>query len=309
MRVTLLASLVVVLFVAACSKPSSGKAPHMILGVSVLRISLPVFVAAQHGLFAKHGLEVELKPFETAQPLADDLAAGRLDAAGYVAFPILFGGAAPPRAKVLTAVVEDASHPITYLLTKKGSGLHGVAALKGRRIGTLPTIAYRRWLEAILKHDGVSLDDVTIMPMAPALEVSALEHGGIDALFTGDPMATAALASGVAEPMTDSPDVPRVLGDPFLFGTFAVGDAFLAAHPAEVKALREALDEAIGLIDADPAVGRAAMVPYVRETEKPFVEKYPVTRYLKSAAVRPADLDRALDLAGSKLRSDGVACP
>lgn len=283
---------------------------HMVIGVSTLRISLPVFVAEQHGLFVKHGIDAEVRRFDTAQPLADELGAARIDAGGYVAFPILFGpGAPPPRVRVFTAVVEDAGHPLSYLLVKKGGGLRGVAALRGRRIGILPTAAYRRWLEAILRHDGLRPEDVSIVALAPSLEVDALAGGGADALFTGDPMATAALARGLAEPATDTPDVPRVLGDPFLFGTFAVTEEFAQKHPAQTRALAAALDEAIAMLSADPAVGTAAMKPYVRESERPFVDRYPAARYLRSGEISAAQLDRALELAGTDARSATVALP
>jgi len=282
----------------------------MIIGVSTLRISLPVFVAEQHGMFIKHGIDAEVRRFDTAQPLADELAAGRIDAGGYVAFPILFPPGAPaPRVRVVTAVVEDAAHPLSYLLVKKGSGLRGVAALRGRRIGILPTAAYRRWLEAILRHDGLRLEDVSIVPLAPSLEVDALAGNGVDALFTGDPMATAALARGLAEPLTDTPDVPRVLGDPFLFGTFAITEDFAQKHPAQARALADALDEAIAIISADRAVGTVAMKPYVRESERPFVDRYPAARYLRSGEVGAAQLDRALELSGTDARAATVALP
>jgi NitT/TauT family transport system substrate-binding protein len=282
----------------------------MVIGVSTLRISLPVFVAEQHGLFVKHGVEAEVRRFDTAQPLADELGAARIDAGGYVAFPILFRpGAPPPRVRVFTAIVEDAAHPLSYLLVKRGSGLRGVAALRGRRIGILPTVAYRRWLEAILRHDGLKPEDVSIVPIAPPLEVDALAGGGVDALFTGDPMATAALARGIAELATDTPDVPRVLGEPFLFGTFAVTEDFAQKYPAQARALADALDEAITMISTDPAVGTAAMKPYVRETERPFVDRYPAARYLRSREIGAAQLDRALELSGTGARAATVALP
>jgi NitT/TauT family transport system substrate-binding protein len=301
--------LLLLLLLAACSR-NAARSERIMIGVSTLRISLPVFVAAEKGLFAKRGLDVDLKRFDTAQPLADELGAGRIDAGGYVAFPILFApGAAAPRLRVVTAIVEDATHPISYFLVKKGSGLRGVASLAGRKIGILPTVAYRKWLEAVLQHDGVALDKVTIMPVAPPMEIDSLAGGGVDALFTGDPMATAALARGVAEPLTDSPDVPRVLGDPFLFGTFAMTEDFITKHPAQAHALRDALDEAIGMIAADPAVGRAAMAPYVRETERPFIDHYPAARYLRSGEVTVAQLDRALQLCGATSRGADIAAP
>src|SRR5579859_3493959 len=158
------------LALAACSKKGTRAEDHVVIGVSTLRISLPVFVAEQQGLLLKHGIDAEVRRYDTAQPLADELGAARIDAGGYVAFPILFGpGAPPPKVRVFTAVVEDAEHPLSYLLDKKGSGLRGVSALRGRRIGILPTAAYRRWLDAVLRHDGLQPEDVSIVPLAPPL--------------------------------------------------------------------------------------------------------------------------------------------
>jgi ABC-type nitrate/sulfonate/bicarbonate transport system substrate-binding protein len=305
LRVAALLGAVGALLLAQCGRREDEK--PIVVGVSALRISLPVFVAQERGLFAKHGLEVKLLRFDTAQPLADELAAGRIDAGGYVAFPILFGATSPPtRVRVLTAVVEDGAHPLTRLLVKRGSGIRGTTALRGRKIGILPTIAYRQWLEAILRHDGLALDEVTILPIAPGLEIDALDRGGVDALFTGDPMATAALARGVAELATETPDVPRVLGDPFLFGTFAVTDRLA---PEKAHALRDALDEAIAILEAEPAGGARAMAPFVREGERPFLDRYPPTRFLRSSDVGTEKLQHALRLAGGHVAVADVTLP
>jgi ABC-type nitrate/sulfonate/bicarbonate transport system substrate-binding protein len=300
----------------ACSRSKAEGGTRVVIGVSTLRISLPVFVAVAQGLFQKHGIEAEIRRYDTAQPLADELGAGRIDAGGYVAFPILFGpghdGSSvppPPRVRILTAIVEDAAHPLSYLLVKKGSGLRGVASLKGRRVGILPTAAYRRWLDGILRHDGLRPEDVTVVPLTPSLEADALANGGVDALFTGDPIATAALARGVAELASDTPDVPRVFGDPFLFGTFAVTEDFAQKEPGAFRGLRLALEEAIAAIEADPAVGRAAMTPYVREGERPFVDRYPPARYLRTSEIRPEQLDHALELAGTTARAASILRP
>ena len=277
----------------------SGGGEVVRLGVANLRISLPVFVALERQLFAKRGLAVETRRFDTAQPMADELAAGRLDAGGYVAFPILFDReGTPPPLRVTTAIVEDRDHRLSYLLVKKGSGIGDVRALRGRRLGILPTVAYRRWIEGILRHDGVDPRQVTITALAPTMQADVLAGGGVDALFTGDPMATAALARGLAELLTATPDVPRVHGEPFLFGTFAVAESLVRQRPAVATALRQGLDEAIALLAADPALGRQAMRPYLRPGELPFVDRYPAARYLSSAEVGGAQLDRVLAGAG-----------
>ncbi len=282
----------------------------VVLGVSLLRISLPVFVALDEGLFTQRGLQVETQTFDTAQPLADELAAGRLDAAGFVAFPILFGRQGPaPKVRVVGAIVEDSKHPISYLLVKKGSPLHSVAALKGKTVGILPTIAYRKWLEAIVAHDGLAPGDVTITPIAPALQVDTLANGGVDALFTGDPMATVALARGVAEPATETPDVPRVLGDPFVFGTFAVSETLATGRPEVAAKVREAIDEAIARISADQSIGRRALGSRLRETERAFADRYPDARYLSSKQLTQDQLAHTLSLIGTTAQAKDLLLP
>jgi ABC-type nitrate/sulfonate/bicarbonate transport system substrate-binding protein len=294
-----LRTLLVVVVAAAsldCTRPPAApEREHVTVGVSLLRISQPVFVAQEKGLFAAHGLDVELKRFDTAQPFGDELAAGRLDAAGYVALPILFsreGG--PPPVRLATALLEDDEHPLSFLLVKADSALDGVAALKGKNIGILPTLAYRRWLESVLVKEGLGLGDVTVTPVAPPMQVDALVSGGVDALFTGDPMATAALARGVAKPLRAGAEVPRALGTPFLFGSFALSEALATKRPKVAAALVAALDEAVALITKDGQVGRDAMSGYVREPERAFISKYAATRYLSSGAVDAASVDAAL---------------
>lgn len=289
--------LLVGLSFAGCPRtPPEPKREHVVVGVSLLRISQPVFVAVERGLFKARGLDVELKRYDTAQPLADELAAGRLDAAGYVAYPILFSREGkPPPVRLATAMVEDDAHPISFLLVKRDSPLSAIADLKGKTMGHLPTLAYKRWLEAILAKHGLAVSDVTLMPLAPPMQVDALASGGVDALFTGDPMATAALARDVARRLTDRAEVPHAVGGaPFLFGTFALSESLATTRPSVASALVGALDEAITLMAADDTVGREAMTPYVREAERPFVSKYAPSRYLRAAEVEAAALEATL---------------
>ncbi|MDP3235777.1 MAG: ABC transporter substrate-binding protein [Myxococcales bacterium] len=280
------------LALGACQRPRSER--RLSLGVSRLRISQPVFVAVEQRLFSRAGLEVTLEQFDTAQPLADELCAGRLDAAGFVAFPILFERAGPPLAvRVATAIVEDELHPLSSLLAPVERPLASVRELRGKRVGVLPTLAYQRWLEVLLRSEGLSLDDVTVVPIAPALEVDALASGGIDALFTGDPMATAAVARRVGVHVGPPAPVARALGGRLLFGGFAMSSKLVDERPAVAMALVAALDEAIAIIEANPEVGRESMRPWLRETERPFVDRYPPTKYLGSAAAsveRPASV-------------------
>lgn len=270
----------------AAEAPPVERAP-LVVGYSALRISLPLFVAEARGLFATHGVRVELRRYDTAQPLVEELVDGRIDAGGYAAVPIVITVAerAHQRVRVATAIVEDEDHPISALLRGAGrTELASVADLRGRRVGVLPTLAYQRWLALVLEDAGVDPDDVSVVPLAPPLQVQTLAAGGVDALFTGDPMATAALATGAGERLGGAAPVPAALHGPHVFGTFLVADAVATERPDDVAALLAALDEAIALVHADPGAAREAMSTFVREPERPHVALYPDALYLTSAA-------------------------
>lgn len=279
---------------ASPSEPTEVRpeTPPIVVGWSALRISLPIFVADRDGLFEEHGVRVELRRYETAQPLVEELVDGRIDAGGYAALPIVLTVAAraEQRVRVATALVEDEAHPISYLLRRTELPLGSIAELRGRRVGVLPTLAYTSWLRQILEHAGLEPSEVTIVPIAPPLEVQALAEGGVDALFTGDPMATAAIASGAGERLGPEAVVPDALGGAHVFGTFLLADALSRERPTDAVAIVAALDEAIAVIAADPLAARAAMLPFVGEADRERVTLYPPSLYLPSAQLDEARL-------------------
>lgn len=107
-------------------------------------------------------------------------------------------------------------------------------------------------------------------------------------------MATAAIARGAGRPLRPGAEVPRALGSPFLFGAFAISSRLSTERPAVAQALVDALDEAIAVLDKDERAGRAAMTGFLREPERPFVDRFPPTSYRASKAVDAAMLDAAL---------------
>src|SRR4051812_31419489 len=121
---------------------SRSQQTHLEIGYSALRISLPIFVAQERGIFAKHGLVVQLRRYDTAQPLMQALAEKKIDLGGYTALPISYSAIIRSHEKLvfITAMIEDHDHRISYLLRKKtpNGGLpliKSIADLRGRRIG------------------------------------------------------------------------------------------------------------------------------------------------------------------------------
>ena len=266
----------------------------VVIGYSRLRISLPIFVAAQQGYFKAEELDVDLVPFDTAQPLIEALVAGHIQGGGFTAFPITFNAMLRSNTALyfVGLLVEDQAHPISMLLKRKDAPIKTIADLKGKRIGILPTIAYRAWLEFILRQNGVEPHEVTIVQVQPLLTPSAFANGQIDAAFTNDPAATAALQTGSAELVTPEALVPKYLWSPFPFGAFNVRKDFADAHPAVVRKIVHALNRAIDDVNTSPVMAKELMKAYVLEEQRRFVPFYPDALYVPSHQVEEHDLHK-----------------
>ncbi len=257
------------------------------IGYSRLRISLPVFVAKEQGFFERHGINAKLEMYETAQPLMQALISGRIDVAGYTALPITYNGMLRSGKKLyfLTTMVEDQDHRISYLLKKEGSGISSVHDLKGKTVGILPTIAYKAWFEAILrKHDLKPAVDVKIQQIAPMQQPQALKNGGVDALFTNDPVATSVLQMKVGALISDQVEAPTHIMNPFPFGSFNVSQEWAEQHPDMFQKLKAAMNEAVDFVNKHPEEAKQAMRAYLPAKFQPHVEHYPNAKYLNTKA-------------------------
>jgi NitT/TauT family transport system substrate-binding protein len=257
------------------------------IGYSALGVSLPLFVAHRNGLFADHGLQVKMRGYPTAHPLVESIMDDGVPCGGFVAFPISLHRHTRTRPlHYACAVAEDLDNPISFLLMRKGSGIRSIEDLAGRRVGVLPTKAYREWLKVLLARTGLGYDQVKLdktckcmetcasnkIPMERVVAVhdvlpyetaAALRSGRVDAIFTNDPGVTDAVRSGVADIFGDRPILPSLLGSPFLFGSFVFDSNFVADRPDEARRIVAALDEGVRFCQQDPAAARRLAATYL----------------------------------------------
>lgn len=291
---------VLLLSVGGCSGGGkTGTVPNKVtIGYPVLRIALPIFVAKEKGFFEKQGLDVELKRYDTAQPMMDALVSGNLDVGGYCALPITFGAMGRSKASLvfLTAIMEDDQHPISMLIVKKDSGIKTIKDLVGKRIGILPTRAYEVWLHKVLSTNGVDPATVIIQQIAPPLQADALGSGSVQALFTNDPAATSAIVKGFGDLLTNTAVVPEATGmKPFYFGSFNITKKFAEENKEAVRKLSLALDEAIAFIRNNPQEAREAMKKYFPPEQGGLVDKFPASIFRTTKEVTNEDLIRMRD--------------
>jgi ABC-type nitrate/sulfonate/bicarbonate transport system substrate-binding protein len=290
------------------------------IGYSALGVSLPLFVAHRTGLFADQGLSVKMRGYPTAHPLVEGIIDEEVPCGGFVAFPIALHRHVRARPLYYAcAVAEDLDNPISFLLVRKGSGIRTIEDLAGRRVGVLPTKAYREWLKVLLKRSAlgyhqVKLDKtckcmntcaasnvpvermVSVHDVLPHETAAALASGRVDAMFTNDPGVTAAVRSGVAEIFGDHPILPSLLGSPFLFGSFAFDSEFVAERPDEARRIVAALDQAVRFCQQDPAEARRLATPYLPPSCADLSNALGRPIFLTSRQVDPARLQSTIDL-------------
>jgi NitT/TauT family transport system substrate-binding protein len=290
------------LFFTGCGgngKKESDKDTQIVIGYPTLRIALPVFVAQEKGFFEKHGLNVRLQKYETAQPLMDALVSGSIEIGGFTALPITLSAMARSKTNLIfvAGMFEDEKHPISILIVKKdNSPIKSIKDLRGKRIGILPTRAYEVWLQKILVANGIDPSEVIIQQISPPLQADALNSGTVDALFTNDPAATITVSRGIGIPLTEEPLVPSVTGyNPFYFGSFNVTEKFANENPEKVKKIAKALDEAIRYISANPDSARILMTGYLPEPQQKFVSDFPNSFFRTTNEVSNTDLKNMAD--------------
>jgi NitT/TauT family transport system substrate-binding protein len=231
--------------------------------------------------------------------MMDALVSGSLDVGGYCALPITFSAMSRSKTPLLfiTSMMEDDEHPISMLIVKKESGIAAIKDLSGKRIGILPTRAYEVWLQKVLGTNGVPATEVVIQQIAPPQQVAALASGSVDALFTNDPAATAALVKDAGKLLVETKAiVPEATGlTPFYFGSFNVTKSFADSNPDTVRKLSLALDEAIDFIANNSDEARTAMKDFLPQEQQGLIGRFPSSLFKKTNETSQADLDAILD--------------
>lgn len=224
-----------------------------------------VFVAAEEGLFKKHGLEVELKfiPLSSAIPAAiqsDSLQIGGptptvflQSVDGGLDHVVLAGGG------VLSKTYTDVS-----VMARAGSNIRSAQDFVGKKVGVpglgaLLHVTFRQWL----KNNGVDYRQVSFIEAPFPQHADLIKGGSIDAVVTAGPFMARILDSGTGYVAsyysTFLPEgLPTVV--------HVARRDWAKANPAAVKGFVQAVQEgaAFMLQPKNDAKVRAALGKYLR---------------------------------------------
>lgn len=197
-----------------------------------------LYVAADYGIFKKHGLNAQLVRLNDSSQLVPGLASGSVQIGVGVAQD---SAAAILRGTDLRFVAM--SEPRYNLEMWAAPDIKSFADLKGKKVAiTSPGSESDYGLTAVLKNNGMKRSDVTaVFVKGIPAEVASLESGAVSAILTQPPQGAQSQEKGGHR-------LASLANLPFPLGTYTVQGAYLQKNREVVKRFVAAEAEALRYI-------------------------------------------------------------
>ncbi|NWG34728.1 MAG: ABC transporter substrate-binding protein [Chloroflexi bacterium] len=239
--------LIFTVLLSACGSPAEPAT----LKIAVLPIidALPMYVAQQEGLFAKHGVSVEFVPVASAPERDQILAAGQADGTINETLAVMaFNKEVVQMQVVRYALRPTEGHGHFFILASGQSGITDVNGLKSVEIGVSQGTVIEYVTERILQAQGFAPDEIktVAVPKIPD-RMSLLASGELKAGVMPDPLASLVVAQGGVVVADDS-TYPE-----YGFSVISFRKAAIDENSKAVEGFLAAIEEATALVNTDPA--------------------------------------------------------
>jgi NitT/TauT family transport system substrate-binding protein len=221
---------------------AAGKATVR-LGFSAWPGWFPWQVAQKQGLFAKNGVTVDLKYFESYTDSLTALSTGNLDANSQTLNDTL--SSVSGGAKQTVVLVNDNSTGNDQIIAR--AGITSVADLKGKKVAAEQGTVDHYLLLLALKKAGLTESDVQFTPLLTDAAAAAFVAGKVDAVGVFAPFTTTALGLKGSTAIATSKDFPGAIPDHLV-----VTADFVKANKAAVQGLVQTWFDTVAWIRANP---------------------------------------------------------
>ena len=246
------------------------------------------FAAANHGFFARHGLEVKVTPIALNSNIPAALMSDSIQSGGPTP-PVLLqavdGGldlVALATATVTAAQTVDGAG----VLARPGSGIDSQADLVGKRVGVPGIGAFLDVLfRQSLKLHGIDPAKIVFVEVTFPTMGDTLKSGAVDAVVSANPFMSRIIAAGTGKMVNNFlADAP--FGEPQII--YASTRAWANAHPAQVAAFRAAIAEGAAFVNANPDAAREDVANF---THLPIEVLRSMAMTLASPPITTAQID------------------
>jgi NitT/TauT family transport system substrate-binding protein len=245
------------------------------IGISGWTGFAPLTLAKEAGIFKKNGLDVALRKIpQKDRHLA--IASGDIQCAATTVETWISWNANGVATKQIFQL--DKSFGADGMAVR--SDIASIKDLKGKTVaasapGTSPYFA----LAWMLKKNGLSVKDVTVVNLEPAAAAQAFVAGQNDAAMTYEPYLSA---------VRDAPDKGKIIATtldyPMVMDTFGCTPKFLSENPKAAQAFADSYFEALDMIARDQAKAYEIMGADVKQSGEQFGNSAKYLRWQDRAA-------------------------
>jgi NitT/TauT family transport system substrate-binding protein len=241
---TLLSSLVIffssLLLVVSCSQAppetttSDNSAPvpagpPIVIGYSNWAGWWPWAIAEEEGLFAKNGVNVEMKWFDGYLESMQALAAGQLDGNSQTLNDTISFAGEAINGEVAVLVNDNSAGNDKIIVT---ADINTIQDLKGKKVAIEEGVVDDFLLSLALEREGMSRDDVVIEPLETGAAAAAFAAGKVDAVGAFPPFWLTALKREGSKELISSKEFPGAIPD-----LLVVTEKLIQEKPDQVQGL------------------------------------------------------------------------
>jgi len=180
--------LLTVLVSWSCTQGSdSGKIETLTMAAVPTELNAMVYIAEDQKFFARNGLRVTLKGYDSGATAAAGMLNAEADIALAAEFPIV---RQVFNKKDIVSFGSITKYENTYIIWRTGSGIKTIQDLKGKKIGvTLQTIS-EFYLGRTLELNGMSIQQVILVDTKAPESEKTFFNGEVDAVAMWEPWVT-----------------------------------------------------------------------------------------------------------------------
>jgi NitT/TauT family transport system substrate-binding protein len=240
----------------------------------------PWWIAQEKGLFTKYGLNVELVDFVEDKEVNAAFASGDMNAANLATHTAIKLYSSGVDLKVV--LLEDVSTSADAILADKS--ITSIADLKGKSVAYEEGTTSDLLLNYALTQNGMTLADITPVPMPASDAGAALLAGNVPAAVTYEPYISEVVKqSGSLSVIYKAGERPGLISD-----VLVVNSKWAAANPDTVSKLLKVWDEALAYYNENPADAQAIIAKAVGSEPADLVTAFDGVKFYSAAENKKA---------------------
>ena len=277
----LLAALAAIGLLAGCAAaPASDTSQKVRIGTQPWIGYGPWWIAQDQGLFEKYGLDVELVDFLEDKEVNAAFASGDMNAANLATHTAIKLYSAGLGLKLV--LLEDVSTSADAILA--GEGITSIAELKGQSVAYEEGTTSDLLLNYALSQSGMSLADITPVPMPASDAGTTLLTGNVPAAVTYEPYISEVLKQdSKVSVLYEAGERPGLISD-----VLVVNEAWAQKNPETVRSLLKVWDEALAFYNQNPGQGQAIIAKAVGSAPEDLVTAFEGVQFYSAAENKTA---------------------